>query len=131
MRATDRGSSLRRLAKTDGADAGGWGVFHTDWSGLDMLNPAVSSSPRGNGKAAGRGWPTPPKPEALRTRGGGGDAGTEASRKSIAVAMQVQALEGVPYIPLGRVPSPSSGPPRCKACSRGPQPSGTWLPFSR
>jgi len=104
VQATDWGSLLQRLAKMDGVEAGGWSVFHTYWSGLDMLNPAVNSSLRGNGKAGGRGWPTAPKLEALRTEWV--DAATEADQKRIAAAMQVQALEDVPYIPLGQVLSP-------------------------
>ena len=104
VQATDWGTLLQRLAKTDGVDAGGWSVFHTYWSGLDMLNPAVNSSLRGNGKAAGRGWPTAPKLEALRTQWL--DSTTEADQKAIASAMQVQAFEDVPYIPLGQVLAP-------------------------
>ena len=104
VQATDWGSLLQRLAKMDGVDAGGWSVFHTYWSGLDMLNPAVNSSLRGNGKLGGRGWPTAPKLEALRTQWL--DAATETDQKAIAASMQMQAFEDVPYIPLGQVLSP-------------------------
>ena len=104
VQATDWGSLLQRLAKTDGVDSGGWSVFHTYWSGLDMLNPAVNASLRGNGKSAGRGWPTAPKLEALRTQWL--DAATEAEQKAIAAAIQVQAFEDVPYIPLGQILAP-------------------------
>ena len=101
VQATDWGSLLQRLAKMDPVEQGGWSVFHTYWSGLDMLNPAVNSSLRGNGKNAGRGWPTAPKLEALRTQWL--EAKTEAEQKTVAAAMQVQAMEDVPYIPLGQV----------------------------
>ena len=104
VQATDWGSLLQRLANMEGVDKGGWSVFHTYWSGLDMLNPAVNSSLRGNGKLAGRGWPTAPKLEALRTQWL--NATTEAEQKTIAAAIQVQALQDVPYIPLGQVLSP-------------------------
>ena len=101
VQATDWGSLLQRLAKTDPVEQGGWSVFHTYWSGLDMLNPAVNSSLRGNGKNAGRGWPTAPKLETLRTQWL--EAKSDADQKSVAAAMQVQALEDVPYIPLGQI----------------------------
>ena len=105
VQATDWGTLLQRLAKMDGVEAGGWSVFHTYWSGLDMLNPAVNSSLRGNGKAAGRGWPTAPKLEALRAQWL--DATAEQEQKSLAAAMQVQAFEDVPYIPLGQMLAPT------------------------
>ena len=105
VQATDWGTLLQRLAKMDGVDAGGWSVFHTYWSGLDMLNPAVNSSLRGKGKAGGRGWPTSPKLEALRAQWL--DATAEQEQKSLAAAMQVQAFEDVPYIPLGQMLAPT------------------------
>ncbi len=105
VQATDWGTLLQRLPKMDGVDAGGWSVFHTYWSGLDMLNPAVNSSLRGNGKAAGRGWPTAPKLEALRAQWL--DATAEQEQKALAAAMQVQAFEDVPYIPLGQMLAPT------------------------
>ena len=101
VQTTDWGSLLQRLAKTEPVEQGGWSVFHTYWSGLDMLNPAVNASLRGNGRAAGRGWPTAPKLEALRTQWL--DASDEAEQTRIAAAMQVQAFEDVPYIPLGQM----------------------------
>ena len=103
---TDWGSMLQRLAKMDGVEAGGWSVFHTYWSGLDMLNPAVNASLRGNGRAATRGWPTAPKLEILRTQWL--QASDPAAQKAIAAAMQVQAFEDVPYIPLGQALLPTA-----------------------
>ncbi|SDB74938.1 peptide/nickel transport system substrate-binding protein [Belnapia rosea] len=61
--AMDWGSLLQRNAKQDPVEQGGWSVFHTYWSGLDMLNPAVNSSLRANGTAAGKGWP-PARPSS-------------------------------------------------------------------
>jgi peptide/nickel transport system substrate-binding protein len=99
--AADWGSVLQRIAKTEPVEQGGWSVFHTYWSGLDQLNPAVNGSLRGNGRAAGRGWPTSPRLEALR------DQWLEATalpeQKRIAAEMQLQALVDVPYIPLGQL----------------------------
>lgn len=99
--ATDWGTMLQRLAKTEPVEQGGWSAFHTYWSGLNQLNPAVNASLRGNGKAAVRGWPNSPKLEALR------DAwllATDlAEQRRIAEAIQLQALQDVPYIPLGQL----------------------------
>ena len=46
------------------------------------------------------GWPTAPKIEALRTEWI--EAPDEAAQKKIAVEIQLQALQDVPYIPLGQ-----------------------------
>jgi peptide/nickel transport system substrate-binding protein len=99
--AMDWGSLLQRNAKQDPVEQGGWSVFHTYWSGLDMLNPAVNSSLRGNGKAAGRGWPTSPRLEELRD--GWLRAPDEAAQKAIAAEMQRQAFTDLPYLPLGQM----------------------------
>jgi peptide/nickel transport system substrate-binding protein len=104
--ATDWGTMLQRLAKTEPMEQGGWSVFHTYWSGLDQLNPAVNSSLRGNGRAAGRGWPTSPQLEALR------DTWLVATgvdeQKRIAADIQRQALVDLPYIPLGQMLAPTA-----------------------
>jgi peptide/nickel transport system substrate-binding protein len=105
VQSTDWGTLLQRLAKTEPVDQGGWSVFHTYWSGLDMLNPAVNSSLRGNGRSAGRGWPTAPKLEALRTQWL--EASDMAQQKTIAATIQEQAFVDVPYIPLGQVLVPT------------------------
>lgn len=98
---TDWGTMRQRLAKRDPVEAGGWSVFHTYWSGLDQLDPAVHQYIRGNGAAGGTGWPTSPRLEALR------DewllAETDADRLRLARAIQAQVFEDVPYIPLGQM----------------------------
>lgn len=99
--ALDWGSALQRLAKTEPVEQGGWSVFHTFWSGLDQMNPAVNASLRANGRDAGRGWPTSAALEALRDRWL--QASDEAQQVSIAAEMQRQAFQDLPYIPLGQL----------------------------
>ena len=99
--ASDWGTMLQRLAKMDPVDQGGWSAFHTFWSGLDMFNPAVNGSLRGNGKAAGRGWPTSPKLEEFRNSWLA--SADPAEQRRIAEAMQLQALQDVPYVPVGQM----------------------------
>ena len=98
--ASDWGTLVQRVAKMEPVEQGGWSVFHTFWAGLDQLNPAVNSSLRGNGRAAGRGWPTSAKLEALREDWLAAKSLEEQRR--IARDMQMQALVDVPYIPLGQ-----------------------------
>ncbi|MBN8929380.1 MAG: ABC transporter substrate-binding protein [Rhodospirillales bacterium 69-11] len=97
----DWGTVLQRLAKTEPVEQGGWSAFHTYWSGLDQIDPAVHVSLRGNGRSASRGWPTSPKLEALRAEW---LAATDpAMQRSLAADMQRQVWVDVPYIPLGQI----------------------------
>lgn len=101
----DWGSLLQRIVKTDPVENGGWSLFHTYWSGLDEWDPAVHAYLRGNGMAAGRGWPTSPALESLRN-----DwlyASDEQERKRIAGRIQEQAFIDVPFIPLGQIRFPT------------------------
>jgi len=98
--AMDWATLVQRRAKTEPVEQGGWSIFHTGWSGLDMINPAGHVFLRGNGKAATVGWPNSPKIEQLR------DAWFKApdlaAQKLLADKLQLQAFEDVPYIPLGQ-----------------------------
>jgi peptide/nickel transport system substrate-binding protein len=97
----DWGTVLQRVSKMEPVGQGGWSVFHTFWSGLDQLNPAVNASLRANGRAAGRGWPESLALEALRERWLA--APDEASQAVIAAEMQRQAFEDLPYVPLAQL----------------------------
>ena len=55
--AMDWATLVQRRAKTEPVEQGGWSIFHTGWSGLDMVNPAGHVFLRGNGRAATVGWP--------------------------------------------------------------------------
>ena len=98
--AMDWGTVVQRRAKMDPPDKGGWNIFNTFWSGLDQSNPVGHTFLRGNGKDGTMGWPSAPKIEALRTQWI--DAPDEEAQKKIAVDIQLQALQDVPYIPLGQ-----------------------------
>jgi peptide/nickel transport system substrate-binding protein len=91
---------VQRRAKMDTVEQGGWSIFHTGWSGLDMINPAGHVFLRGNGKVATVGWPNSPRIEELReTWFRAPDIGAQ---KVLAEQLQLQAFEDVPYIPLGQ-----------------------------
>ncbi|WP_237182671.1 ABC transporter substrate-binding protein [Roseomonas marmotae] len=104
--AMDWGSAIQRIGKTEPVEQGGWSVYHTFWSGLDQLNPAVNASLRANGRAAGRGWPDSPALEAMRESWLA--AGSEAEQVAIAAGMQRQAFEDLPYVPLGQLLQPTA-----------------------
>ncbi len=97
----DWGSALQRFAKTEPVEQGGWSLFHTYWSGLDQLDPAVHLYIRGNGRAASRGWPTSAALESLRNEWL--NATEPADRQRVAALIQRQVFVDVPYIPLGQI----------------------------
>jgi peptide/nickel transport system substrate-binding protein len=96
----DWGTVVSRRAKKDPPGQGGWNVFFTGWSGLDMFNPSGHLSLRGNGANSWFGWPTSPKLEELRDSWF--DARDLATQKKIAADIQRQVLVDVPYIPIGQ-----------------------------
>ena len=65
-----------------------------------MVNPAGHVFLRANGRNAAPGWPMSEKLEALRTAWFA--APDVAAQKKICEAIQLQAFDDVPYIPLGQ-----------------------------
>ncbi|MCC6716857.1 MAG: ABC transporter substrate-binding protein [Acetobacteraceae bacterium] len=100
----DWGSMVQRLGRQDAADAGGWNVYHTYWSGVDQLDPAVNSSLRASGRRGRTGWPDSPRLEELRAAWL--DSGDVAEQKRLAREIQLQAFEDVPYMPFGQFFAP-------------------------
>jgi peptide/nickel transport system substrate-binding protein len=98
--AVDWTTVVQRRSKMEAPSAGGWNLLCVYDNGTNQVNPAAHLWLRGNGKAAAPGWPTSPRIEELR------DAWFKATsldeQKKIAVQMQLQAFEDVPYIPLGQ-----------------------------
>jgi peptide/nickel transport system substrate-binding protein len=104
--AMDWGTLVQRRADQRSPATGGWNMFITGWSGLDQSNPIGHVFLRGNGKQGMLGWPSAPKIEALRQEWI--DAQSADDQKTIAVEIQKQALEDLPYVPLGQYFSPTS-----------------------
>ena len=100
----DWGSVVQRLGRQDAADAGGWNAFHSFWSGVDQLDPAVNPSLRANGRRGRIGWPESAKLEGLRDAWL--DSSDPAEQKKLAREMQAQAFEDQPYIPFGQFFAP-------------------------
>lgn len=104
--ATDWGSVVARRGKKDPVEAGGWSAFCTAWAGTDHLNPAGHLSLRANGDRAWFGWPTDPKLEALRDEWF--LAPDVAAQAAICANIQQEALQNVPYIPMGQYLQPTA-----------------------
>lgn len=89
----------RRARRTPPAE-GGWSMFFTAWSGIDMLTPGVNQALRGTGERAWFGWPTMPRMEELRTKWF--DAPDLAAQQAVAREIQGEAMRQAPYLPLGQ-----------------------------
>jgi peptide/nickel transport system substrate-binding protein len=99
-RAMDWASVVRRLASREPPERGGWNGYFSSWAGLDHINPGGHLVLRGNGRAGFIGWPESPRIEALREAWF--EAATLEAQRRIAAEIQRQAMEDVPYIPLGQ-----------------------------
>lgn len=102
----DWNAVIQRRARRTRPSEGGWNVFFTHWTGLDLLTPAGHMSLRGNGEKAWFGWPTAPRLETLRETWMR-EADPEGQRR-IAREIQLQALHDVPYVPLGQFHMPTA-----------------------
>ncbi len=102
----DWGSMVSRRTNQGPVDKGGWCAFNTLWGGLTVSNPGSAYPLRGNGKKGGIGWPTDDRLESLRAAWF--DAPDLAAQQRLAEKIQLQALETVPYVPLGQVFLPTA-----------------------
>ncbi len=104
--ATDWGNMLQRRNNKGPVEQGGWSLFVTGWTGLDWANPAGHIALRGNGEAGWPGWSSSPKGEALRQDWL--SAPDLAHQKAICEQIQIQAMQDVPYWPLGEYLQPTA-----------------------
>src|SRR3712207_5388215 len=93
---TDWGTVVQRRASREPPEKGGWSVFFTFFSGLDLFTPASHLALRGNGPSAWFGWPTLPRLEELRTAWL--EAPDQAAQQKLATEIQAQAFQDVPYL---------------------------------
>ncbi len=106
LQATDWGSVIQRRASKAPPDQGGWSVFITTFTGLDMSSPASNLALRGNGAGAWFGWPAAPALERLRDQWLGSN--DLAEQRRIAAQIQAQAFVDMPFLPLGQFFQPTT-----------------------
>jgi peptide/nickel transport system substrate-binding protein len=97
--AVDFATMAQRRRSKAPVDQGGWSLFITGWTAGDILNPAVNPMLRGAGPKGFPGWATDPHLEDLRHQWASAVDPQERSR--LATAIQVEALQTLPYVPLG------------------------------
>jgi len=103
--AMDWSTMLARRANKGAIAQGGWNIFHTWSTSLDVITPAVHAGIGGAGEKAWFGWPTNEAIEKLRADFVRADP---AKQKQIAEQIQVLAYEDVPYVPWGQFVVPNA-----------------------
>ena len=97
---SDWGTLVQRRAKKEPPSQGGWNMFHTNWPGTDMIYPVSMQVLRANGDKAWFGWPDLPQLQKLVELWT--DAPDLVTQQRIAAEIQKEALEQVPFLPLGQ-----------------------------
>jgi peptide/nickel transport system substrate-binding protein len=100
LQSMDWGTLGQRRTSKAPIDAGGWNIFHTWTTSVSIPNPALNYYIRGQGQAGWFGWYENPEVERLTdewTR-----ARTDAEQQAIFDAIQQQAFETAPIVPLGQ-----------------------------
>lgn len=99
IQSMDWATLLSRYSKKDPVAQGGWSIFQTGFTSLDLMNPLTNPNLDGRGTAGYVGWTKSDEMEALR------DQFAETSdadrRKEIAFAIQKLNYDQVFFIPLG------------------------------
>ena len=104
--ATDWGTTVQRSVSRAAPDKGGWHMFTAFSGGIDMSSLGTHQLARGNGAAAYNGWPDLPKLEAIRDQWLA--APDLASQQALARSFQAQAMQDVPYLPVGSYMQPAA-----------------------
>jgi peptide/nickel transport system substrate-binding protein len=118
FQAIDWGSVISRRTSRSAVDQGGWSTFTTALDGMTISNPGSNFALRGSGAKAWFGWPDDAKLESLRAAWF--DAPDLSSQKAIAEQVQMQALQTVPYIPVGQIFQPTAFRSEIQGLVNGP-----------
>lgn len=97
----DWGTLTSRRTSKAPPSQGGWSLFISAPTGLDMMNPLSHNALRSNCDKAWFGWPCDEQIEKFRAEYA--NTTDAARRQEIARLTQLRALETLPYIPLGQL----------------------------
>jgi len=97
---------VARRAKKDAPAAGGWSIFMTSWTASDILNPLTMAMMNATGDKGWFGWQDDPKLEAIKKQFIA--ATTDAEKKKLAEAAQLQAFQSVTHVPVGQYNQPAA-----------------------
>ena len=106
LQSIDWASMTPRRMNRGPADQGGWSIFFTALVGSDILNPGGHFIMRAQGTDGWFGWPDSPRIEQLRQDWF--DAPDLPAQQAICRDLQLQAMQDVPYWPLGQYAQPTA-----------------------
>ena len=115
---SDWATVVQRRTNRGPVGQGGWNLYCTFLSGLDLMNPGVNVVLRAQGEQAFIGWPNSPALEALREAWL--LAPDLAAQQAIAAQVQEQAFADLPYIPLGQFFQPTAWRRNISGVLKGP-----------
>jgi peptide/nickel transport system substrate-binding protein len=118
--AMDWGTVVQRRASKAPLDKGGWSLFVSGFPVAEYRDPLMATAMRGNGAKAWFGWAEDPKIEELRESWL--DATDPAERHKLDAALQVQAFESVPFVPLGQYMQSAAWRSNLSGLLKGPAP---------
>ncbi|GJG96732.1 ABC transporter substrate-binding protein [Cupriavidus pauculus] len=99
IQSMDWATLLSRYSKKDSVAQGGWSIFQTGFSSLDLMNPITNPNLDGRGDAGYVGWSKSEEMEKLRDQFS--DEVDAAKKKQTALAIQKLNYDQVFFIPLG------------------------------
>ena len=119
--AMDWGTTLQRRSSKEPLDKGGWSLFVSVTPVPEYRDPLLGSLLRGNGKDAWIGWPDNPAMEAAYHAWL--DAETPGELTRLEREIHLNAIETVPFIPLGRYRPNAAWSRRLSDPGKGPAPT--------
>lgn len=99
--AMDWGTLVGRRASKEPVANGGWSLFMSGPTGADMMEPAGHLGLRSNCESAWFGWPCDAEIESMRSEFA--LATDPEKKKALAEAIQLRAVETVPYWPAAQL----------------------------
>ncbi len=99
IQSMDWATLLSRYSKKDPVSQGGWSIFQTGFSSLDLMSPLTNPNLDGRGEAGYVGWAKSDEMEQLRGRFA--EESDATKKKQIAIAIQKLNYEQVLFVPLG------------------------------
>jgi peptide/nickel transport system substrate-binding protein len=97
---------VARRAKKEPPAQGGWSVYFTSWSSVDVLDPVAAAFLNASCDKATFGWPCDPELEKLRDQYA--KETDPAKQKAIAEAVQMRVLVYPTHVPLGQFTTPTA-----------------------
>lgn len=99
VQSMDWATLLSRRSKDAPLAGGGWSIFHSSLTSMDLLNPIVNANLDGRGEGGYPGWTKDDTIQRLRAEFESA-SGLEA-QKRIAAQIQARAYDQVMFVPLG------------------------------